>query len=448
MMPLLKSVALASLVGSTLGETIYITSHKSCPLRALRESIRSQCDLDAKAKCASNSPELSLFISQAQHSPLFSSGFVPFPPPTFGMRSFDDLESMIDEMFSSTLQLFDEAMSVNMQEEAEAEERAVKAFDAQLPSFVEEIVSSASSSSSSSSDEREIDNVPPQDEQVEDAFASLIGEIMDITSHIQMDSQRRRLSEGESNDPHLKMKDRLARRLTEYVSKTELFLLPGGGTMQVVSMSPANKSPMLGLGDKDVDECIYSSYKNGDLSSGCTAAVSSFMEYVNFMDFVNPRQYGLEWKMQKQTPVQNSLAAPVPKAADETLVQTLSGVHQRLINEDDSTTRYLVYGSILSSIVLLISLCVMAVQNIWSFFAGVAVIVMGIVLGPMVMLTFLSVVIIYDQFYPSNEDNEEEEDLLADDFDYVKMNEDDDDAEVNGSMSKPRVFIGVPVQVV
>lgn len=364
------------------------------------------------------------------------------------MRSFDDLESMIDEMFSSTLQLFDEAMSVNMQEEAEAEERAVKAFDAQLPSFVEEIVSSASSSSSSSSDEREIDNVPPQDEKVEDAFASLIGEIMDITSHIQMDSQRRRLSEGKSNDPHLKMKDRLARRLTEYVSKTELFLLPGDGTMQVVSMSPANKSPMLGLGDKDVDECIYASYKNGDLSSGCTAAVSSFMEYVNFMDFVNPRQYGLEWKMQKQTPIQNSLAAPVPKAADETLVQTLSGVHQRLINEDDSTTRYLVYGSILSSIVLLISLCVMAVKNIWSFFAGVAVIVMGIVLGPMFMLTVLAVVIIYDQFYPSDEDNEEEEDLLADDFDYVKMNEDDDDAEVNGSMSKPRVFIGVPVQVV
>lgn len=363
------------------------------------------------------------------------------------MGSFDDLESMIDAMFSSTLQIFDEAMSVNMQEESEAEERAVKAFDAQLPSFVEEIVSSASSSSSSS-DENEIDNVPPQEEEKEDVFASLIGQITDITSHIQMDSQRRRLSEGKPNDPHLKMKDRLARRLTEYVSKTELFLIPGGGTMKIVSVSPVNSTPMLGLGDRNVDECIYSSYQNGDLSSGCTAAVSSFM------DFVTARQYGLGSRMQQtptiqKSPTQNSLATPVTEeAADETLLQTLSGVHQRFMNEDESTTRYLVYGSILSSIVLLISLCVLALKNIWSFFAGVAIIVVGIVLGPVFMLSVLAVLIIYDQFYPSDEDDEEEEDTLPNDFDYVKMKEDDDEAEVNGSTSKPRVFIGVPVQVV
>ena len=73
-----------------------------------------------------------------------------------------------------------------MQKEDEAEERAVKAFDAQLPSFVEEIVSSASSSSS---DEREIDTAPPQEEE-EDVFASLIGQITDITSQIQMETQR------------------------------------------------------------------------------------------------------------------------------------------------------------------------------------------------------------------------------------------------------------------
>lgn len=446
MIPLLKSVAMASLVGSTLGESIYITSHKypsytTCPLRVLRDSIRSQCDLDVKMKCSTTSPDdFQLFFSQAQHSPV-PLGLMSVPPPSLGMRSFDDLESMINEMFSSTLQIFDEAMSANMQEEDEAEERAVKAFDAKLPSFLEEVVSSASASSASS-DEGEIDNVPPQEE--EDVFKSLLVDIMDITSNIQMDSQRRRLTEGENNDPHLEMKDRLARRLTEYVSKTELFLIPGGGTMRVVSMTPVKDTPMLGLGDKDLDECIYSSYGNGDLSSGCTAAVSSYM------DFVNAR-YGLQSSLQ-QTPIQNSLPAPGTKADDETqtLVQKLSGVHERLINEDDSTTRYLVIGSILSSIIISISLCVLAVKNIWSLFAGVALINAGIFLGPVYLLVILAVLIISDQFYPSDEDDEEEEDNFADDFDYVKMKEDDgdDDAEVNSQMSKPRVFIGVPVQVV
>jgi len=125
-------------------------------------------------------------------------------------------------------------------------------------------------------------------------------------------------------------------------------------------------------------------------------------------------------------------------------------VHERLINEDDSTTRYLVIGSILSSIIISISLCVLAVKNIWSLFAGVALIIAGIFLGPVYLLVILAVLIISDQFYPSDEDDEEKEDNFADDFDYVKMKEDDgdDDAEVNSQMSKPRVFIGVPVQVV
>jgi len=379
--------------------------------------------------------------------PMFFSPFATGGLMSGNRGSFDDLESMIDEMFSSTLQFFDEAMRSDVVNRQIAEERAMKAFDANLPSFLDEIVSSitsyTSSSASSSSSSGDEPQEEEEEEEEEEVFSSLMGDLMDITRHIQRDSQRRRLSEGKSNDPHMELKDRLARRLTEYVSKTELFLLPGGGTMEVVSVSQVNPTPMLGLGDRDVDECIYSSYKNNDLSSGCTSAVSSYMDFVT----ARPVESRVQ---QQQTPIKNSLAAPATEAADETLVQTLAGVHQRFINENDGTTRYLVYGSILSSIVVLISLCALAVKDIWSFFVGVALLVAGIFAGPVFMLTLLAVLIIYDNFYPSDEDDEEEEETLPDDFDYVKMKEEDDDdaAEVNGNMRKPRVFIGVPVQVV
>lgn len=408
-------------------------SQHKCPLRVLRDSIRSQCDLDVQVKCATTISDFPLFLSQQQHLSPFSLGVVSIPPPPIGVVSFIDLESMIDEMFSSTLQIFDEAMSANRQEEI-AKEHAVKAFDSQLPSFVENIISSASlssssSSSSSSSDEREIDNVPHEEE----VFESLLGDIMDITSHIQISSERRRLSEGD-NDPHLEMKNRLARRLTEYVSQTELFQLPGGGIMRVTSVSQVNETPKLGLGNVDLDECIYSSYKNGDLSSGCTVAVSSYM------DFVNARRSGLE-KMVQQTPIQSSLQ-PHPK--DVTLLQTFQA-----LNEDDSTLRYMMYGSIFSSVLVVISLCVLAVKSIRSFIAGIAMIVAAIFLGPVYMLAVLAVVFVIDQFYFSDDDDEEEEeDIPAVDFDYTKMEDDNDAVEANGQMEKPRVFIGVPVQVV
>ena len=457
---MLKSVAVASLVGSTLGEIIHITPittfsnipqpqtkshHATCPLRVLRDSIRSQCAADVQGKCVITSSDFPLFISQQQQqqlSPLFSSGFVSFPPPppSIGMVSLIDLESMIDEMFSSTLQIFDEAMSANRQEEV-ATERAVKAFEAKLPSFVEDIISSSSSSSSSvSSDEREIDNVPPQEE--EEVFESLLGDLMDITSRFQINSERRRLSESE-NDPHLEMKDRLARRLTEYVSQTELFQLPGGGVMRVTSVRQVNETPKLGFGNVDVDECIYSSYKNGDLSSGCTMAVSSFM------DFVNARRSGLE-RMVQQAPTQSSLPAPVvPPTQDVSLLQTLSQAHQRLKNEDDSNMKYMVYASILSSMLVVVSMCILAVKSIRLFVASVAMIAAAIFLGPVYMLAVLAIVFIVDQFFfIDDDDDDEEEDIAAVDFDYAKMEDDYDPVEANGQMDKPRVFIGVPVQVV
>lgn len=427
-------------------------SPHSCPLRVLRDSIRTQCDGDAFVMCPITS-DFPLFFSQQQHSPFSSSGLMSFPPPpsSIGMGSFDDLESAINEMFSSTLQIFDEAttMSANRQF---AEMRAMKAFDAKLPSFVDEIVSSASASSSSSSsgDEREMDNFPPQEE----VFSSLLGDLMDITRHVQMDSQRRRLSEG-AIDPHLEMKDRLARRLTEYVSKTEVFQLPGGGVLRVVSINPVEETPRLGFMLKEIDECIYSRYKNGDLSSGCSMAVSSLM------DFVDARRSGLQQNL-FATPLQNSIPATATKeshaapANEGSSLQTMLRTHQQYINGDDNTIRYLLYGSILSSIIVVVSLCVLAAKNMWSFAAGVALIVAAVFFGPVYMLSVLAVMIIIDSFYPSDDDEEEEEkgEGEADDFNYVNMEEDkegNDAANADVQMNKSeqqRVFIGVPVQVV
>lgn len=465
MSPLLKKVALASLIGSALGEMIHITPitsslspHPTCPLRVLRDSIRAQCNLDVMMKCPATASDFPMFFS-----PFATGGLMS------GNRgSFDDLESMIDEMFSSTLQFFDEAMRSDVVNRQIAEERAMKAFDANLPSFLDEIVSSITSYTSSSASSSSSGDEPQEEEEEEEeeVFSSLMGDLilMEITRHIQRDSQRRRLSEGGDNDPHLEMKDRLARRLTEYVSQTEVFQFPGGGVMRVVSLSRVEEeTPRLGFMFREVDECIYSGFKNGDLSKGCSTAVSSFM------NFVDARRSGLQ-QQQKNVAfattqsIQNSPPAPTltkkeshdaPPADEETLLQTLSEIHQQF--KEDSNIRYLVCATILSSILLVTSLCILATKNIWSFFAGVVIIVAALFSTPIFMLavTGVLVMLVYEQFCPSDENEQEGEEAAGGDFDYVKLEEDkedndacDADVQMNKPGQQPRVFIGVPVQVV
>ena len=408
-----------------------------CPLRALRDSIRSYCALDVMTKCPSPASEFSFFISQPQMM------------TSMGMGSFDNLESMIDEMFSSTLQLFDQAMNTSRQV---AEDRAVEAFDAKLPTFVDEIVSSTSvsplSSSSNDEGEEDIDNTPPQ----EVVMPNLLDDIMDITRNIQMDSQRRRLSEGVV-DLHVEMKGRLARRLTDYFSKTEVLQLPSGDLMRVVSVLPLEQTPRLGLGE--VDECLYSQYKNGDLSCGCSTAVSSYL------DFVDVHRFGVPQGLQVGHPVvtkENVIRGGAfsvlhendASSNNESFLQTLSGKHEKFVND-----HYLAYASavflVLAVTVNLVVLCRLAVWNTWFFISGLAVIVAGVFFGRVVMLVVLAATVLVDEFNPKDDEEvKKEDDEGPDEFDYVNMHEEDD--HVNNRMSKPgeshRVFIGVPVQVV
>lgn len=83
-------------------------------------------------------------------------------------------------------------------------------------------------------------------------------------------------------DPHLQVKERLARRLTEY--RTDLFYSPDG-TITLYTMTGSFPSstflsggePALGMGSSDLDECVRSRFDNRDLEGGCRRAVGEFL---------------------------------------------------------------------------------------------------------------------------------------------------------------------------
>lgn len=383
----------------------------------------------------------------------------PPPPPMFAMGSplFDDLESVTDKMFSSSLQIFDEAFSEALNAQKVAEERAMEAFDKKLPSLVDEIASSISSSSSSSSsssdypaseDERDVTT------QQEEVFAGVLGELADFSRHLQLmeSRRRRRLSEI---DPHTQMRNRLARRLTEYVSTTEVFQLPGGGVMRVVRVNPVEEeNPRLGFMFREMDDCVYSRYQNGDLSDNCNQAVSSLMDFVaarRSNHLQQQRAVALPPLALNQEQVKEEQQAWKPPHV--LLSQKAGQTYRRVVNGDDATLRYMAFGWILASAALTIALCVLAAKNIWALTACVALILSSVFVGPFSMLAMLTVIIVWCRVYQEFFEEDDEEDDNAVTFDYVKMEEEeDDDKEPNSdtaqTLNKPQVFVGVPVQVV
>jgi len=105
--------------------------------------------------------------------------------------------------------------------------------------------------------------------------------------------ERRRLSEGGA-DPRSEVRERIGRRLTEYVLMTETYFAPGGGSVTFHTSSalpdlaplrgslvpPSRQlgggggSPKLGFATAEVDRCIYERYLRSDLSRGCADAVA------------------------------------------------------------------------------------------------------------------------------------------------------------------------------
>mmetsp|Transcript_20906 Transcript_20906/g.35951 ORF Transcript_20906/g.35951 Transcript_20906/m.35951 type:complete len:496 (-) Transcript_20906:84-1571(-) len=111
---------------------------------------------------------------------------------------------------------------------------------------------------------------------------------------------RRRLTESDAIDPRLQVKERLARRLTEY--STDVFYSPDGTKMTLYRGSVGHSTSSgrgqlvrsslpqasLGVASNHVDECLRSKYDNGELERRCHRAIGEFLLLVSVSDEVNP----------------------------------------------------------------------------------------------------------------------------------------------------------------
>ena len=224
---------------------------------------------------------------------------------------------------------------------------------------------------------------------------------------------KRRLLEaagGEADvavDPRARTKERLARRLTEY--RTDLFYHPDGTvTVYTRSRDPrppprpaADARPPLGFGDDRVDECMTSRHANGDLRGGCHAAVDAFSRATT-----------------DRTLVVGGVVA-----------RSRSFTHPPAVADANNSS---------SAQVILLEV---VFYNLVSFSAA-----------------FLVIALIIDWVRNSYDDEEEEEEGDADEdeggFDYEMLQEGDrdlvdrDEHEGGEEDPTPRVYVGVPVQVV
>jgi hypothetical protein len=191
-------------------------------------------------------------------------------------------------------------------------------------------------------------------------------------------------------DPRAEVRERLARRLTEY--RADLYYHPDGTvTLYTRSYDPRPRTraaarPPLGFGDDRVDDCMLSRRANGDLGGGCLEAVDAFVGAV----------------------ADRTLAVPPRRPAPPADVADPSNAHAVL--------EFVFY-------------------NLASF--TVAILIIALIMDWV--------------FNPEDEDNEGEE---GGEFDYEMLPEvdrdlvDQDGREGGEEAPAPQVYVGVPLQVV
>lgn len=95
---------------------------------------------------------------------------------------------------------------------------------------------------------------------------------------------RRRLTEGAvAEDPRARVATRLARRLTEY--RTDLFLSPADGSISlytttfrpVFAHEAEATPPALGLGSRPLDACVRTAFRRRELATECHRAVGELL---------------------------------------------------------------------------------------------------------------------------------------------------------------------------
>jgi hypothetical protein len=245
----------------------------------------------------------------------------------------------------------------------------------------------------------------------------------------------RRLSESDS-PAHAAVEQRLARRLTEY--SLDLFYRPDGSVTLYSSSIPSfallDNVPMLGMGNEDMDGCLYSSYQNGDLSQNCQRAVQYFLKGLNTPGMMYESSIT---KTVKQALEQEGNA--IKRALDQgenTIVRALDQTFGK-----DCKLAFLILF-VLYSVVAMVGLC-MGLIDARTFAMGTVLSVAVVTFGLWSLFVLLPVMILMDRYF-FEEEEESDEDVEEEGYDYVKLEEDDGEVK----QAETLVFVGVPVQVV
>ncbi|EJK60557.1 hypothetical protein THAOC_19064, partial [Thalassiosira oceanica] len=392
-------------VATALLSSLPAPAGAQCPLRALRENVRTQCGVDALLHCPVGSTSGAAAGDLPLSPPFLFLPAASGPPPVLrlsggpgGPGTFDE---MVEEMVGAAMAVFDEMArdvdggipAANDDEEADEdeaddmeEEEAGREHDVRLPEISSEMwgdsaappppsdeaegrddtpdfravaepevprpdgeqdegeglvfdaedSGSEDGGSEGSSEDADADWLPLSvgpleagdaalaalDDMVGSLFRSFLFEddgervehrkrevtesdapdpfdvlpraLSDLGEVLLSESRdRRRLSEGAA-DPRADVRERIGRRLTEYVRMTETYFTPGGGSVTFHTTSalpdlstslrgpprPSRKlgdgkyAPRLGFATAEVDDCIYDRYLDLKLSRGCVDAVA------------------------------------------------------------------------------------------------------------------------------------------------------------------------------
>jgi uncharacterized membrane protein len=287
----------------------------------------------------------------------------------------------------------------------------------------------------------------------------------------------RRLSEDAtdaSTSPHAEVEAHLARRLSDY--SFEIFYTPHKPStiadVNTLVYSPmtttTNNGPVLGMGSSHIDSCLYSQYRNGDLiattSNTCRVALDWFelarqtpgLMFHEVVD-VHRSPFHPEGKEEEQ---ERLLDSPIFRGMTRSFQDHL---YPSSTSTTDSTTSMDDYASSLSilvgiyALIAFVGLCT-GLIDVWTFVVGMLISGLVATCGVWIVVVILPVTLLVDRLLCCGvEDDDEGEDEREEDVDaqcdYVKLSDDDGDDEVEGrdgtmKQAKALVFVGVPVQVV
>ena len=440
-------------------------------LEPWRQNIREQCHTDAKTHCIQEEPHRDLLPHNNRATTLPSSSmrsfdnevdsfldsvFTPTSSSDHAYHQQLDMDSIFNNMLGFSLRAFDQMMSEVVSpsyvdyslpvvekvgegvEQDEGKKDAVEEVEGEstvTTSADDEVVEMASKQAESALDEivanlahrsihRGAEGSGAQEEKIIlPDFDKFSQQLFQLGNDILSDTHsRRRLmeatGEGDNNivnvDPHLQVKERLGRRLTEY--RTDLFYTPSDGTITLYTssipsafmMSPHHYLPSsrfmmeggnhqkpfvaslgMGLGD-NVDECMESRFDNGDLEGECHEAVQMFKLAVNNRSLVPPSHRGTYDFLHKEH---------------------RDGVVFDLSRKGTDAPKKM--------------------NHSWCIFTYATI--------------FLSLMFLIERTCGQSEDEDEEVGDVAEgnEFDYLMLPNDANEVE-----GKTRVFVGVPVQVV